>query len=1190
MKTILPAAAAALSLCGSLNSVMANPWKFERGNAKVEVDAQRSGQIVRWEFGGKVLVDATAPQSPLALEMASGERSSFVAERAETERDGVRVRGRLGTGAGSTPAAVAYRIEEDGRRIRVQWQVEKPGAAVHEAAWTLPLALSPRKRIWFRGDYGLEWDTRYFYQFMAGATGKPLARPDRNEWRYFSLDKLGPNAFQLWKAESTRTSPLMLQQGRHATPAVQVYNADGGVTIEYPQWSGDAPQSLHMDAAGGAAVSVLFWPKSALPAAPEQPGVFGTTHEVVLSAQSSEAASLAAQKELSVRYPAPPAPTPEQAMEEEAWLRTAPQSGALQYVTGGYPFAPGALHDAKKLRVEVGGKNVPVQAKPLAFWPDASLKWVLLTFPVDAVRAVESCPAPRVSLRNGKFLPVVITQSGKAASLSSTLRVEQGNGSAKIINGDWNVELATGAQWLRALHYKDQSLLRGAPELRQAYSDYQLDPAAVLPFERKAEGGERDAGALRVESVVVEESGPLRAVVRLEGMTTNQEPTRIILRVEVLAGRPELRLTHSAEFRFKDPRRTFLTGMGVSLPLVGGKMTDANLSGKNIGGVDEALALQGSMEHSEILSRRGGQWHSSAAGEAAHGWAQVKTDQIEITGAIRNFRQTAPKAMAVDTRSGALRFELWPEEAAPMDVRRYSDYPHLGQGESVPSDESWVDEKYYSQDPFVGVTRTHEMLLAFWPEAMAPKPETLAADFQSPPLLYAGWKSYQDTGVVLPVPSEREWPRAWQAWTRLANFWLWHRELHRWYGFWDFGDIRHYFQGGYGWTVAPATLAQDQPWKTPNAALDRAVVRLDYQPPNDWAYDNGRWGWGNTEGLPNLFLQQEYLRHGNRAVYFASEAMARHARDVVTRHEGQWFGQGTRHGVQHWSDGNHEERQTTITEYRLNYFLSGDGRSRDTINKLYDGVYSKTPVSVHAAHSGRLGGLLFHWEITGSPQEAAQLQRYVKLFLSPQGIYIAPSVKFPGPVVAAPPRELNGDSMFFHYFGGMHALIEYQQITHDAELSAALIHMADAALSTPDAQRRYKDGKDGGLLPAIAFAAAHASEPAPYRKLLGDYLSAGGWQNAYQTVTQNPAHWSGETGYLAGGVAGSWFLNNWMPSAAQSLDAPEIWSPAIEEKFEEREKNGNPAARLRPGWQSEYDGLPGVEEYLNSQQPWRKGE
>ncbi|MFA7174426.1 MAG: hypothetical protein WC340_13635, partial [Kiritimatiellia bacterium] len=1006
-------------------------------------------------------------------------------------------------------------------------------------------------RIWFRGEHGLEWDTRYFYQFMVSTLGKALTRPDRNEWRYFGLDNLGKHGFRLWKAESTNTSPLMMRQGAQATPAVQVYNYDGGVMVEFPQWRGDNPQSLRVDANGGATVSGLFWTNDAVPASLDQTNLFGATHELILSAQNSEAAAMAARKEVSARYPAAPAPTPEQVMEEKEWLRAAPQAAALQYVTGGYPFAPGTLRDTAKLRVAVGGQSVPVQPKPLAFWPDGSLKWVLLTFPVDARRAVESCPAPRVSLRSGKVLPIAITRGESTVPSSTTLRVEQGDDTAKIINGDWSVELATGAQWLRGLHYKSQSLLGDAPELRQAYSDYQLDPSAVLPFKREAQGGRRDAGTLRVESIVVEESGPLLAVVRLEGMTDNEEPTRIILRIQVLAGRPELRLTHTAEFLFKDPRRTFLTGLGMTLPLAGE------------------------------------QKYADKHEDAARGWIQIEKDQLAITGAIRNFRQTAPKALTIDYSSRALRFELWPQQAAPMDVRRYSNYPHRSQGESVRDNEDWVRRSYYPNDPFIGVTRTHEMLLAFWPKSNAPTAETLAADFQSPPLLYAGWEKYQETGVVLPAPSAREWPRAWQAWTRLANFWLWHRELHQWYGFWHYGDIRHYFQGGYGGVIAPEALVKAQPWKTPDIQLDRSVVLHDYQPANDWAYDNGRWGWGNTEGLPGLFLQHEYLRHGNRVAYFASEAMARHARDVITRHEGKWFGRGTRHGVQHWSDGNHEERQTTVTEYRLNYFLSGDGRSRDTINKLYNGVYTKKPLAIHAGHSGRLGGLLFHWEMTGSKQEAEQLRRYIQLFISPQGIYISPSVKFPGPVAAGAPRDLNGDSMFFHYFGGMHALIEYQQITQDAELSAAIIKMADTALTTPAMHRSYKKGRDGGLLPAVAFAAAHAIDPAPYRKLLIDYLTAGAWRNAYQTVTQNPKHWSGETGALAGGTAGSWFLNNWMAYVTQSLDVPEIWTPAIERAFARREQAGNPSPRLRPSWQNEYNNLPGVGEYLDSQQPWK---
>jgi hypothetical protein len=1190
MKYVLQLTAIVLSLLLMATLVKADPWKYERAGAKVSIDAERNGQIAHWEFGGKVLVDEKTPGAPLTWETTSGERATFAAEQVSGETDGVRIRGQMKANGRSTPAEIRYRVEEEGQRICVRVQMEKPGVAVREAGWTLPLSLEPRKRVWLRGDYGFEWDTRYFYQFMVSTTRRALPHPDRNEWRYFGLDRLGPNAFRLWKAESTRVSPLVMQEGRHATPAVQLYNATGGVTVEYPPLTGNAPQSLRVDAAGGGAVTALFWSRASLPASPEQPGLFGAAHEIILTAHESETAALAAQKQIAARYPAAPKPTAEQAMQEASWLRATPQSTAPQYVTGGYPFAPGTLRDTKWLRVAVAGRTAPLQTKPLAFWPDGSLKWVLLTFPIDPSRAVDSCPAPRISLRNGKFLPVAVRRARTAAPRHPTLRATQHNGLAQIVNGDWSVELATGAQWLRALRYKGKSLLRESKQQRQAYSDYLLDPTEVLPFERSAHGGERDAGVLRVEKVAVEESGPLRAVVRLEGMTDNREPTRIILRVEALAGRPELRITHTAEFRFKDPRRTFLTGLGLDLPL-SGDTPKANLGGENVAKFDTALSLQESVGQNETQLLQNGKWRAIAQHKIPHdaprSWAQLSNGSLEITGIIRNFQETAPKAMAVNARSGTLRFELWPSEAAPMDVRRYSNFPHPSQGESgsPTAKEDWAEKGYYPYDPFVGVTRTHEMLLAFWPKTAAPAPATLAADFQSPPLLYGGWDKYQSCGVVLPAPSPKAWPHAWQAWTNLANFWLWHRELHQWYGFWNFGDIRHRFRDGYGWIVPPETLIKTEPWKTtsPSVKLTEADVRLDYRPPNDWAYDNGRWGWGNTEGLPNLFLQQEYLRHGNRVVYFAAEAMARHARDVVTRHEGHWFGLGTRHGVQHWSDGNHEERQTTITEYRLNYFLSGDGRSRDTIDKLYDGVYSKTPVSDPASHSGRLGGLLFHWETTGSPQEAEQLHRYVALFLSPEGLFLAPNARFPGPVAAGPARELNGKNQFFYSFGGMHALIEYQQITHDPAVAAALIKVAETALANPEVQRGY----NGGWEAAIAFAAMHAPDPAPYRKLLTDYLTRRAWQFAYQTVTQNPAHWSGETALLRNNVSISWFWNNWAAYITQSLNAPEVWSPEIEQQFQLMEKDGNKETPLRPSWQSEYDKYPELNEYLGSQQPWR---
>lgn len=1155
--------------CFCVASVFADSgvWEFSGNGHEIRIDAARTGQIVFWKTGGKTLVDATSPSSPLRLADAE-----FVVEAAESvSPEELRLRGRLG----GSPLTLTYRVKEGG----VDIGIEAENAA--EFSWSLPLSLEPRKRVYFLGDHGFEWETRYFYQFMVDSPGNLLPDAERNEWRYFGLDLLGKRAFRLWKAESAETSPLIMQEGEQAAPALQIYDQRGGVALEV---AGSAPVRLRVDAAGGGVVGAEFREKN---------------FEIALRGFASEEAILAARQPWRKKYAGSPRPSPDEVMCEPAFVRETPMAGGIQYVTGGYPFAAGELHDAGKVRVSVADVAVPVQGRALAYWPDGSVKWALLTFPIDPAKAVEECAAPRISLRRGGYLPVHVTAgempeasffqrllkrlrntAGETPEAPARLRVETNSEDhARITDGRFMAEFSTGSRWLRALQWNGKNLLRDDANA-QAFTDFRINPETVRPFQR-AVGGTADPGVLTVDKLTVEESGPLRAVVRLEGLSGNREPTRVILRIEMLAGRPELRITHTAEFLFKDPRRTFLEAMGMEFPL-----NQTFTSGRyfNHQASADALLLQSTPRHGELLLGGG---EVIPVDGRAEGWIELQSPEFRVIGAIRNFWQQAPKGIGF--AEDGLRMELWPREAGLMDVRRYSNYPHRSQGKAVEPKDDWVERKYYPEDPFVGVSRTHEMLLGFWPTDSAPDARSVAADFQSPPLLYAGWERYASTRAVLSAASSEEWPRAWEGWTRLANFWLYHQALYGWHGFWDFGDLRHMMGQGYGWIVPPEKLVEmlrekNRYTKSRDAKNFRAS---DYQPPNDWAYDNGRWGWSNTEGLPNLFLQHEYLRHGNRAVYFAAEALARHSRDVVTRHDGKWFGAGTRHGVQHWSDGNHEERQTTITEYRPHYFLSGDGRSRDVIEKLYARHYSATPVKVDAAHSGRLGGLLFHWELTGDAAEGEQLRKYVQTFIAPDGIYLEPDVQFPDAVVRGEARRLNDGSMFFHTFGGMHALIEYQQITGDKALSDALIKMADAVVNDPALRERYASGKYGSgriFWPVIAFAAKHADAPEPYRVFLAGYLTSSGWTYAYQTVTKNPAYWSS----IQFNVPMSFFWNNWAPYVLDAAAPREIWTDDIARQFEAAEKSGPREHGIAPGWQSEFDNIPELNDYLGYQQPWNK--
>lgn len=1189
------------------------PWRFSpvTGN-ELAIDIAKTGQISHWSIGGKTLVDAApSPASPLCLTLADIETPALFSvtscEEKKTSHGEIELhlKGTLACDAFALPARLRYEISPDASRIAVALSVSPPlapdgsaSASIRSFRWSLPCALTPRKKVYFRGEHGLDWETRYFYQFFSRGTGL-ASSPDSSEWRWFSLDQLGPASFRLWKSESHSTSPLVMQQGRTIPPYLQVFDSAAGITLEYPMLSNGTPKSLRVDASGGATLEVALWSETLPAGSLHLPGLLDTEHRFLLVGAGSETALTDARSALNARYPDAPPPEAAARLEEPEWLRTdSPPRHAPHYVTGGYPFARGEVADAARIAVAVDGARVPTQAKTLAYWPDGTIKWALLTFPVDEAKAaVAECPAPRVTLRNGKSLALKITAGPEtgpnvappSGGTTTPLVVSHADdGSVSIVNGSFVVTLAPGSAWLAASR-DGKSLLRPAPDSRLAYADYRLDPTPPLPFSRTPEGGTPDHGVLSVDKLEVEESGPLRAVVRLEGMVANREPTRVILRVEALAGRPELRVMHTAEFLFSDPRRTFLTGLGLELPLEGFDVEKAQLGVSHDGAPGVELFQETSCSRLLRPDWKTADTRRQAAGHG--GWVQIaeKEGDLRFLGFIRHFRETAPKAVSIAPEGGRVRFELWPRSAGPMDVRRYSNRPHAVQGESVSNDPDWVMNEYYPQEPFLGISRSHEMLFGFWPASSAPPAEAVAADFESPPLLYAGWERYVSTGVILPAASSQEWPRAWEAWTNFARFWHYHRTLHDWSGFWDFGDLRHLFQTGYGWILPPALAAEALRSPLPPATLDKAK-RLDYRPPNDWAFDNGRWGWTNTEAIPNLFLQHEYLRHGNRAVYFAAEALARFSRDVVIRHEGRWFGRGTRHGVQHWSDGNHEERQTTSTEYRLHYYLSGDGRTRDVANKLYERHYSRTSLANEAQHSGRWGGLLFHWEMTNAPEEATQLRTYAHSFIAPTGLYLAPPLRFPGPVPNGPPASLNGSSFFFNTFGAMHNLLEYQQMTGDPSLKAALIKMADAALADPEIRNRYAQDNFGDKIyyPCIAFAALHADNPTPYREFLFQWMQGGGWQRLYQTVTANPAFWSGKNAFLLNNVPGSFFWNNWAPYVTHALGKDTLWDATIAEKYDRYEKEGRPVSQAPLSWQIEFDGIKELAPYLAPHQPWKQ--
>ncbi|KAJ5678074.1 uncharacterized protein N7477_003707 [Penicillium maclennaniae] len=147
----------------------------------------------------------------------------------------------------------------------------------------------------------------------------------------------------------------------------------------------------------------------------------------------------------------------------------------------------------------------------------------------------------------------------------------------------------------------------------------------------------------------------------------------------------------------------------------------------------------------------------------------------------------------------------------------------------------------------------------------------------------------------------------------LFNFYKGQVEQHRWYGFWDYGDVQHTYDS----------------------------CR------HAWRYDVGGFAWVNSELSTDLWLWLYFLHTGRSDVFKMAEAMTRHTGEVVIYHSGRYKGFGTRHGVQHFSDSSKQLRISNVLYRRVYFYLTGDERVGDLISELQDCQKSLLVVDSH---------------------------------------------------------------------------------------------------------------------------------------------------------------------------------------------------------------------------------------------------
>ncbi|MBM4086046.1 MAG: LamG domain-containing protein, partial [Planctomycetes bacterium] len=450
---------------------------------------------------------------------------------------------------------------------------------LRSASLRLPLALNKRKRVVQAGDRGVQWNTRHWYQFHTTTTMGLLSEPDHNIWRTFAIDQNTSGDYHLWRSESAATSALTMQRGLRAPGWMAAYDQRAGVLFAYRGLAERTPKSLRVEADGAGEARVCLWHEG-LPAldlkSPQAPAVFGEPHVTDWMAFGDEfphvQPDLALAQHWGVKTLASDPPARNEVPCADLNLLDAPTADSeAPLVSGGVPFPKGALANPQHVRLRRDGADVPLQTRVLGFWPDKSTKWLLLTFPAD--KAESSGGSGEGTALNFDLTRRDGTKSAyrldygpnvKMGATQAPLRATQNGDFININTGPLQLELTKAAGWLKSAKLAGKEMLGAGGGC--SFVDF-LRNDGRYPTNSTLAQGSLDDGGFAPEQMDLEEAGPLRAVVRLEGYAKSQEPTRVIVRLEAYAGRSVVRVFQSVEFLHKDPRVAFVRRMGLELPL-----------------------------------------------------------------------------------------------------------------------------------------------------------------------------------------------------------------------------------------------------------------------------------------------------------------------------------------------------------------------------------------------------------------------------------------------------------------------------------------------------------------------------------------------------------------------------------------------------------------------------------------------
>ncbi|AGA77926.1 hypothetical protein [Echinicola vietnamensis] len=766
-----------------------------------------------------------------------------------------------------------------------------------------------------------------------------------------------------------------------------------------------------------------------------------------------------------------------------SWLED-PKNTRFGGVTLGVPWPKGQLKKSEFFMADDTGKQIPVQSWPLAYWPDGSIKWAGLAI-----------SQPTDMKGNWKLMP------GKGVRPEKEISVEETSASIKVDTGVIQCTVGkSGSALLKSVTRNGRESLKNGRLvlLKQNGILGEVEQIATALFE----------GEINQVTVEQDGSVRAVIKVEGKHHTSGEEAwLPFVIRFYFYAGEANIRTMHTIIYD-GDEEKDFIKGLGVRFEVpMEDELYDRHVrfAGKGEGVFGEAVrGLTGlrrdageavrqaqikgektppessfpdsvrsrlhyipafgdytlSQTSSDAFSIRkrtasGHAWLKSGFGDRSRGTGYIGGPAGGVAFGIRNFWQSYPAQLDIrnaETDRAEVTMWLWAPDAPAMDLRFY----HDGMGQDTYEKQlDALNITYEDYEPGFGtakgVARTSEMQL--WILDKTPSHEAfsaLANGVETPPQLMASPEYLHQVGVFgkiwdLPDTSTPTKSKIEAYLNDYFEFYKGQIDDHRWYGFWDYGDVMHSYD------------------------FDR----------HTWRYDVGGFAWDNSELSTDLWLWYYFLRTGRADVYRMAEAMTRHTGEVDVHHLGKFAPLGSRHNVMHWGCSAKQLRISTAANRRFYYFLTGDERVGDLMREQINAVATlkeipptrkvsrkseweteDDPHHVYAGfgtdYSAIAAAWLTEWERTGSKEMKEKLTNSMRTIAAqPKGFFTGGSrMDLRTGVFEIQERQRAGASHLSAVFGLMEICAELIENIDMPEFKAAWLQYCTLYNATDEEQEK----------------------------------------------------------------------------------------------------------------------------------------